>query len=168
MVDILDNDGSVVGQKPRREVDKTKDIYHTVFVLVLTPQKEVVLGVIPPREDLPNLFPNMYGGTMATIRRSGETALEAAKRGIARELFIDDADPQLIGEGMENIEGRLPVFASLFVLYSDPPVSFSLIDIASLKPMSQLKFEALLEVRPERVTPTLQLLWAKYGKKITI
>src|SRR5688572_21475881 len=106
-VDILDKQGRVVGQKLRRDIDKLNDIHHSVHVFLITPQGELVLSAIPAREDLPNLYPRKLGTTVATIRRSGETAQQAAVRSLARELFIDKAPVNLLGEKMFQLPERL-------------------------------------------------------------
>jgi hypothetical protein len=144
LVDILDEKGTVIGQKPRREIDKAKDIHHTVFVLLITPDKKVVLGQIPAREDLPNLYANQYGNTMATIRRSKEPAKAAAVRGISRELFIDETEPELIGEGMEEFDDGIKQFISVFMIGSEMPDAFSLTDIKQLRPMSRAEAHAAI------------------------
>lgn len=167
-VDILDRHGKVIGTKCRKDINKEVDIYHAVYVMVVTPNKELLLGIIPVREDLLNLYANQYGATMATIRRSGESALEAAQRGLARELFIDDAKPVCLGEAMEQTDDGRRVLASFCYLEAAAPDSYSVIDIGKLESMSRAKFAGLLEVRPERVAPTLRLMWRKYADKLPV
>jgi hypothetical protein len=168
LVDVLNASGKVIGQKPRREIDKTKDIHHTVFVLLITPNKRAVLGQIPAREDLPNLYANQYGSTMATIRRNNESATQAAVRGISRELFIDDTKPELIGEGMEEFDNGRRQMVSVFVLQSEMPDEFSVTDIKQLRPMSLAEIDTKLSRKPEQFAPTLRLIWKKYKEKIPI
>ncbi len=167
-VDILNKDGLVIGAKARRTINKEVDIYHAVYVLVVTPNKQMLLSIIPPREDLPNLYTRQFGVTMATIRRTGETAAAAAKRGISRELFIDEAEPVCVGESMESFKDGRCTYISLFYLEGPVPDSFSVIDVGQLESMSRAKFEALLAVKPERVSPPLRTLWQKYANKIPV
>ncbi|MBL8160160.1 hypothetical protein JNJ66_06930 [Candidatus Saccharibacteria bacterium] len=167
-VDVLDGKGSVIGSKARRDINKEADIYHAIYVFIITPERELLLSVIPPREDLPNLYVRQYGATMATIRRSGETAHDAAVRGISRELFIDDAEPVLVSQGMEQTDDGRRVLASVFYMEGPVPDSYSVIDIGQLESMSRAKLDGLLSVRPERVSPTLRLLWKKYSSKLPL
>ena len=53
LVDILDKNGAIVGQKERRLIDKQADIYHSVYIILVTPKGELVLGTIPAREISP-------------------------------------------------------------------------------------------------------------------
>lgn len=167
-VDVLDDKGEIIGQKPRREIDKTSDIFHGVYVLLITPNKELVLDLIPLREDLPNLYANQYGPTMATIRRSQEMSRAAAKRGVSRELFIDDTEPELIGEAMERLSDGRWHFMSTYILRSEKPDAFSQIDIQRLEAMTKDEFQELLEAEPEKVAPTMQLIWQKYPNRLAL
>src|SRR5687767_9977733 len=68
-VDILDRNGETVGTKLRKDIDKLRDIFHAIHVLLITPQGEVVMSIIPFREDLPNVYSGKLGTTVATVRR---------------------------------------------------------------------------------------------------
>jgi hypothetical protein len=168
MVDILDQKGNVVGQKHRREINKNDDIYHVVFVLLITPRGELVLGVIPAREDLPNIFTRQMGTTVSTIRRSNETALQAAKRSVERELFIDQADLQLLGEQVIDLPGSSRKFASSYYLVADPPATFSVIDIDTLVVVTPQQLRGLLRSHADEVAPTLRVFWESYHNKLPI
>lgn len=168
LVDILDEKGKIVGQKHRRDVNKNDDIYHVVFVLLVTPRGELVLSVIPAREDLPNLFTRQMGSTISTIRRSNETSLQAAKRGVERELFIDQADLQFLGEHTIDLPGSSRKFASTYYLVADPPSTFSLIDIDTLVVVTPQQLRGLLLSHGDEVAPTLRMFWELYHSKLPI
>lgn len=167
-VDVLNNNGDIIGQKPRREIDPDHDIYHGVYVLLVTPGQELVLSTIPLREDLPNRHANCWGTTMATIRRHGETSKQAAQRGISRELFIDDTEPELLGETFERIAGSPPQLISVYLLRSEAPDAYSQLDIQQLKPVSRQDFQTLLEQRPEDLSPITRLAWQYYNKQLAL
>ena len=168
MVDILDETGKVVGQKHRREVNKNDDIYHVVFVLLITPQGELVLGVIPAREDLPNLFTRQMGTPVATIRRAGETSLEAARRSVDRELFIDKADLQHLGDQTVDLPGSSRKFISAYYLVGEPPATFSVIDIDTLVVVTPQQMRGLLLSHSDEIAPTLRIVWESYHTKLPI
>lgn len=161
LVDILDKEGSISHTKARRDVDKAKDIYHGIYVFLITPEKDVLLGVIPARDDLPNLYPSSYGTAVATIRRHQETAEQAAARALSRELFIDDATPVQIGEFFEEISNR-QVYASVFYFESAVPDTFSNIDISRLVAMTPQELDLLVEANSNDLAPTLRHFWQKY------
>lgn len=167
-VDILDEDGTVIGQKARRDINKATDIYHTAHALVITPEGKIVLSVIPVREDLPNIYSKKIGTTMATIRRSGETAIKAAQRGLSRELFIDDADIVLLGESMLELPQNHKNYVSAYYVRANAPQSFSPNDIESLAIVSPNDLRDMVASHPEKLAPTFQQIWALYQDKLPI
>jgi hypothetical protein len=168
MVDVLDKQGKVIGSKPRQDINKAVDIFHTIFVLLVTPRGEVVLGVIPAREDLPNYYARQMGSTMATIRRTGETSMQAAKRGVQRELFIDDADLKLLGDlKLDLPEGRT-MFGTVFYMVGDPPASYSVIDIDTLAVVTTLQLRDILLNHQNELAPTFRYIWDAYYHKLPV
>jgi len=166
-VDILGQDGLVTGKKLRRDVDKLKDIHHSVHVLLVTPKGEVILGVIPAREDLPNLYSRKLGSTVATIRRSGETAKKAAIRALGRELFIEDADVTLLGEKMFKLPERLN-FITAYYIVADPPPSYSVLDIDTLAVITANELRDIIKNKPDQLAPTLLAIWEEFGHRLPV
>jgi hypothetical protein len=168
LVDILSTEGEVVGTKPRRDIDKTKDIYHVIFVLLITPKGELVLSMIPPREDLPNLYARKMGATIATIRRSNETPAQAARRGVQRELFIDRAKIRLLGQQMIQTPGSPQSLVTVFYMVGEPPATYSVIDIDTLVVVTPQQLRGLMLNHPNEIAPTLKATWDLYGSKLPI
>ncbi|MBL8160161.1 hypothetical protein JNJ66_06935 [Candidatus Saccharibacteria bacterium] len=169
-VDLLDETGKKVGQKPRIDIIKPKDIYHTAHVILISPRGELVLSTIPVREDLPNLYANKIGTTMATIKRSTETGREAALRGVSRELFIDDMPLVELGSQMHTLPDGSKNFISAFYGIADPPGSYSVIDIESLLLMTPSQLDALMqeEDRLENLAASLITVWETYRDKFPV
>ncbi len=167
-VDVLDVSGRVIGTKLRRDINKQTDIYHGVFALITTPQRELIMRRIPVREDLPNLYSNLYGTPMSTMRRHGETAKKAVERGLSRELFIDDIKTTLLGEKLFTLVDGHTLFASTYTAVSELPDEFSTVDISLLTTMTRNKFEAMLYVKPENASPSLRALWQHYNKDLAL
>jgi len=166
-VDLLDKDGRVVGKKLRRDVDKLRDIYHSVHVLLVTPRGELILGVIPAREDLPNLYPRKLSSTIATIRRTNETAERAAKRALGRELFIEEGDIKLLGEKMFKLPEQ-PKYITAYCIVANPPTSFSVLDIDTLAVVTANEMRSLVKNTPDYLAPTLKIIWQEFGHKLPI
>lgn len=166
-MDILNGAGGVVGKKLRRDINKLHDLHHGVHVLLITPRGELVLGSIPVREDLHNLYPRKLGSTVATIRRSGETALQAAQRALTRELFIQDGDVQLMGEKMFQLPERKN-YITAYYLVADPPSQFSVIDIDTLAVVTTHQFRGMIKNSPGEIAPTLKAIWDAFGGKLPI
>lgn len=167
-VDVLDEKGNIIGQKRRIDINKLQDIFHTTHVLLITPKGEVVMSIIPLREDLPNVYANLLGTTVATIRRTGETPLQAAKRSVSRELFIDEMPLTLLGEQFEELP---PKKKNLFTVYygvSDVPESYSLLDIDGLIVMTPKEIDRMLEKEPESFAYSFIRVWELFRSKLPI
>lgn len=167
-VDILDQYGHIAGQKRRRDIDKTKDIYHAVYIVLVTPEGEVVLTHIPERDDLPNLYAGQLGVPVATIRRHDESTIQAARRAAARELFIDDAEVHELGQEMFTLADGRKTLVSVFYLVGEPPETFSKTDLAGFEVMTPAQVSRELQEHPEKFAPTLRLLWQRYVKSLPV
>lgn len=167
-VDILDKTGKIVGKKPRYQIQKPHDIYHTIHIILITPKGELVLSTIPVREDLPNYYARKVGTTVATIRRHGETAMQAARRAISRELFIDEMPLTEAGGQMFTHAGGMTNFATLFYGIAEPPESYSVLDIDSLIVMTPREFKRMLENEPDNIAASLVDLWQAYNHKLPL
>jgi len=166
LVDVLDDSGMVVGQKRRRDVDKRRDRVHVVHVLMLTPQNELVLSLIPERQDLPNVYARRLGATVAAIRRHDETPRKAAIRALERELFMRGAKLQLMGEGMIDLADNYHMMMSAYWVMGEPPEHYSTIDIDSLKAMPLPRFEAALVANPDHFSAPLREIWQRWGGQL--
>jgi len=168
LVDVLDKTGAIISSKRRSDVDKSVDIYHGVYIFLITPRGEVVLSTIPVREDLPNLYAQRLGAPAATIRRSGETAEEAADRCATRELFIDQLPLKLVGEKMYHLSSDRYVYASVFCAIAEAPLNYSLIDIESFLVVTPREIDAMIEHHPEKIAETFIAFWHDYRKKLPL
>lgn len=167
-VDLLDKDGKIVGKKQRYQIQKPQDIYHTTHIILITPRGELVLSTIPVREDLPNLYARKIGTTVATIRRSGETALEAAQRSMSRELFIDEMPLTEVGEQMFHHAGGHTNFVTFYYGIAEPPESFSVLDIESLVVMTPHQLKDIIENEPEELAASLIDIWDAYNQRLPL
>ena len=167
-VDLLDSKGNIIGHKPRNQIDKLADIFHTAHVLMITAQGEVILSIIPLREDLPNVYAEKLGTTVATIRRSGETAEQAAKRSVSRELFIEEMPLTLMGEGFFKVPPMKDNYLTAYYGISDPPESYSLLDIDGLVVMPPKEIDAMIESDPDSLAASFIEIWKAYKEKLPI
>lgn len=168
LIDIVDEHGTVVGTKRRHAVDKKTDRYHTVFTLLITPAGEVVLGRIPARTDLPNLYIGQLGVPTATIRRSDETPLAAAQRSVERELFIDSAEVVSIGEALLDLADGRQVYASVYYLVADVPETYSETDIDELIAIAPRELMERMRRQPPQFAPTFLKLWAQFHDRLPL
>lgn len=162
-VDILDRSGHAVGSKLRSEIVKGRDIYHAVYGVIITPKFKIAVSVIANRQDLPNLHAGSLGCTAATIRRTGEDALQAMNRAINDELGIT-AMPELLYEDFITVDSTHRK-VGVYIIKAEVPTSFSKTDIDEIKTYSKSEFQDLLTNQPERITPVLKLFWEKYRSR---
>jgi hypothetical protein len=158
----------VVGSKPRRDIDKHRDVYHVVYTVLISPVGQIVLAHIPERKDLPNLYNGQLGVPAATIRRSGESPMAAAQRSVERELFIDDAKLVPVGGGLFILEDGRQTYVSVYYLVGNAPESYSSTDIADLVTFTPRDLRARIESHPDEFAPTMLLLWDKYQDRLPL
>lgn len=168
LVDLVDETGKPVGQKLRKTIDKTQDLYHSVHTMLITPWGEVILSLIPKRTDLPNIYANQLGAPVATIRRSTETPDQAAFRSLSRELFIDGPDVFHLGDRFHECDDGHRTFLSAYYMISMPPQTFSKTDIENLVVLRPNEFRKRLRETPERFAPTLRALWQTYEHQLPV
>lgn len=168
-VDILDHHGNIIGSKPRIELDKRTDIYHSINILLITPMGELVLQTIPENQVLPNICVGTFG-VIATVRRSGETDDEAAARTMSRQLFIDDMPLTKLGGRMYDLADGRRSFLSSYYGIADPPSSFSLVDIESLVVMSPRQLDGLVNAGDalDKVAINLYTIWKEFRKVLPL
>lgn len=168
-VDVLNDKGEVIGQKPRRDIDKAVDIFHAIHILLITPLGEIVMSIIPLREDLPNVYANKLGTTVATIRRTDETDDQAAVRAMSRELFIDDMPMTKLGS--KYYDQMPPMPGSLFSVYygvSDVPETYSMVDIDGLIVMTPKEIDERIEEDPHSFAYSFLKVWKDYRDKLPL
>lgn len=168
LVDLVDENGLVVGSKQRRDIDKNHDVYHTVYTVLVSPVGEVILAQIPSRKDLPNLYVGQLGVPAATIRRSGESPMSAAQRSVERELFIDDANLIPVGGGLFNLSDSRQTYVSVYYMVADPPESYSSTDIGELVTFTPRELRERMDAHPEEFAPTLLEVWKRYQSRLPL
>jgi hypothetical protein len=167
VVDLVDSTGSVISQKVRKEVDKANDLYHGVYVLLVTTGKDVVLSKIPQRDDLPNLYAGKLGLTVATIRRHAESRDEAAYRALINEAYIRQPRLVYLGDIFTNVpDGRMSYISAYYTI-GDVPIAHSKRDIDCFEIMTTKQFETKIFNNPDLFTPTLHAVWSKYKQVLS-
>lgn len=168
-VDLLDRDGNVIGSKPRKDVDKLTDIFHAIHIILITPLGEVVMSIIPVREDLPNVYAGKLGTTVATIKRTNETDDEGAARAVSRELFIDEMP--LTKVATKFYDHMPPKPACKFSVYygiSDVPESYSIVDIDGLIVLTPKEIDERIDSDPHSFAYSFLKIWKDYRDKLPL
>jgi hypothetical protein len=158
-VDILDRDGRIVGQKPRRAVDKSTDIFNGVHVVLVTPKRELVVSLIPERDDLPNRYAGLLGTTMATIRRQAETAEEAAVRGVRSELLLEEGGLTLVHDAMVMLEDNTWNHLTVYLMVAERPELYRLFSTGELMVITPDGVDVAMTVNARQFAPTFKAAW---------
>ena len=162
LVELIDDTGRATGAKPRSQIDKTRDVYHGVYVLLMTPARELVLSEIPERSDLLNLYVHKLGVTAATMRRVGETPELAAQRAIASELRIQTTALRHLGDGFEVLRDGRRTYMSGFLAVGAVPHQYSTLDIDRLAVLSLTAVAERFKQDVEQFAPTFEAFWHNY------
>lgn len=162
-VDILDIHGKLIAIKPRKDIDREKDILHLVYVFVITPEGKLLLSRIPKVTSKHPLFANKLGVTVATIVRHNEAHLKAAKRAMRRELGVNKPDLTFLGETLESFPG-IPkrLIAAYMCTASQEELRPKSELTGEIVPVSGKDLEALMRKRKE-LAPTLLVFWDRYA-----
>jgi isopentenyldiphosphate isomerase len=165
LINILDESGNIIETKKRSEIDKTKDILHTVHIIAFTSQEEIMLTIIPDRQDLKNIYVGRYGTTSATIVRQGESPEDAAKRALSNELFLEEADLIHVGNDYFVFEESSPRFLSLYYfVHPNVLYKYNEKDIEKLCPLSREDLDEKIKDK-KAFSETFVRFWQKYNQK---
>ena len=104
---IIGEGGTEIGSKARSALAAT-DMYHGIFVLFITPRKELVLRLLPGK-------PQKLGVTGMAIRFAGESPETAAKRAMMTSKPLHH-----LGDQQYQLDDR-PLYASVFYSVGDLP-----------------------------------------------
>ena len=86
-VQLVNEEGQIVGYKDRQAIDRHHDFLHSVLVLAKTADEKFLLSFIPTEKHLP-LFAGKLGASAATFAREHESAEQAARRLPPRERQV--------------------------------------------------------------------------------
>lgn len=167
-VDILNDQGKVVGVKKRKDVDKQHDVLHSVFVLVVTPDREVILAAIPVAPEQHRWYAGCLGSTAATIVRHGEPIDVAARRVLAHELFLDYDEPVFLGEDFETYPDGIQKLSTTYYSVHNGELKPNPHEQDRLVPLSRAQIEAMIKKDPSVFAPTFLALWRRYGDRLPV
>ena len=86
LVSLFDEQGNKKGTKPRKDIDKEKDIFRTVLLFAQNRKREVWVTKIP--EDSASPWKGKFSTSAATIVRENENSATAAARALREELGV--------------------------------------------------------------------------------
>ena len=112
-IGVYDEEGSLVEEKTRREVDKQDDILKSVIILAINENDEI--WVVDLGEG--SLYEEALGGSAAGLVRVGEDTDTAARRTANRELSID-TEPEFVASEYSDVQ-RIKRHANFYYIRAE-------------------------------------------------
>ncbi len=144
---LVGEGGQAVGDKPRRAIEAS-DIYHSVFVLVVTRGRKVVLSRLPR---------GRYSATAMTLCFKNEGAPEAA----ARALVSTGVSATLhhLGDQLYTTANGQRSYMSVF---------YGVGDVARAGESGAALDAAGVAAKLDACTPAMQAIWASYSGMLPV
>lgn len=161
LVDIFDGEGTVIGQKKREEIEKDRDIVHTVYIFVFTPEKELWIATL---SETATLYGGKFGSTAAGMVRHGEDALQAARRTLTYELGIESWAAVVLGTDVVTLSDGVVRMMSVVSLVYDGWVENRDGTVTEMKEVDRYNLEQLLNDR-FLFAPSFLAVWERYQAK---
>lgn len=158
-ISIFDEQGNKIGTKPRKDIDKEKDIFRMALIFVRNNKRELWLTKIPEKKG--NLWIGKYCVSAATIVREKEKPALAAARALKEELGITGKPTLYAFKERLYTMGTIKQFLSCFVT----PTS------QTLQPNKERNGEgqwvkisiinAMLKQHQEKFSPLFYIAWQR-------
>jgi ADP-ribose pyrophosphatase YjhB (NUDIX family) len=144
-VEVLDGRGEPIGQKPRRELDKRKDVFAVVYGVGTVGDKFLLARIAEKPGGIPKLNAGKWGLPVATIIRAGEDPEAAFARACREDLGLEPEaslrPPRMVA--FQTSSARL-VHEGAFSLPSVPTSSAQELRLFSREEVANLGRDGLL------------------------
>lgn len=124
LVDVLDDDGAIVGQATRAEIRAGNLWHRTVFVMVVSTDGRRLL--VHQRADWKDVWPSRWDVGFGGLLDVGETFDDAARRELGEEAGLTglpDEAFELLGDG-RYADDEVREIAAVYRVRSDGPFTF--------------------------------------------
>lgn len=165
-VRMYDESGNECGIKKRKDIDKRKDIVCCVEVFILMKNRQVVLSrkLNKPKE----LYPGKLTAPTATILRDGESGMEAAKRTLLDELYIENLEPVYLGKEFVILDiGVKKWLECYYVIYDNSITLFNKERLGNIEIKERDEVEKLVNESND-VAEMFSIVWKRYKEQIPI
>jgi isopentenyldiphosphate isomerase len=104
LVDVIDEQGRVVGAVTRAEMRGKRLLHRCVYILVFNPREELFVHLRTPTKDV---YPSHWDVTVGGVLRAGEWFDDGARREMAEELGVQVALEGLFPFRYEDAASRV-------------------------------------------------------------
>jgi isopentenyldiphosphate isomerase len=165
---ILDASGNPVGSKPRKLINRRKDILHVTYIFVMTGDNKLVLQKIPQQHPK-KLYGGTWGISVAALVGLNEDPADVAVNALARELYIQHADVESLGEHFGSIEKNILRRQSVYMHHtSKQTVTYNPKKMDALTYVTREELEQQLQQHPLDFASTFILLWKRYQDQLIL
>lgn len=170
---LLDDTGTIIGNKKPQEVDRQTDSLYCAYVFVITGSGKLAMARLPQKEPRLKFYGGKLGTTIASLVLAGESRDEAVRRVLRIELFVEDAEPRFLGEafGMfPNDAGGLVGHrnAVYYLSVAENELKYNSEKVGGLEYVTRVELELRLAQEPENFTPSFVWMWEEYKDKLPL
>jgi 8-oxo-dGTP pyrophosphatase MutT (NUDIX family) len=159
LVDIVDEHDVVLRTARRAEMRRDRLRHRGVFIAVVTTDSQLVIHQRSPHKDV---WPSRWDLGAGGVVDAGESYETAARRELAEELGLDDANIALVELGRGYYEDSdVALFARGYLCIHDGPYRFADGEVVALELITLADLEAVLPQRawcPDSVAFALPLI----------
>ncbi len=155
LVIILNDSGKIIGSKPRKDIDKIKDIVWCCDVLVMNAEHQLFLSNIPAG----HLYSGTWGSTAATMLRENELPGDAAFRALEKELGIEDVSITNIGEKFFIYDDGVKRKKTIYLCETEDTPTPNPNDIADIRAWTRTDLESAILSNPTMFSTTFLQIW---------
>jgi isopentenyldiphosphate isomerase len=121
-VDVLDDEGRVIGQVTRAEMRERNLLHRSVFIVVVTSLDELV---VHKRADWKDVWPSRWDISFGGVVDAGESVVDAACRELFEEAGVQVAPAalSLLAEGRYE-DDRIRELGTVYLTMHDGPFRF--------------------------------------------
>ncbi len=158
-IDVFDENENIISVKERNELNKRKDIFKAVHVLVFDTFGKVYLSVISRTGDF--LWKGTWGATCAGIVKHGEDSEFTAMRTMEEELGITE-EVELVGAKYFDL-GDAKRIITLYTCTTTKKMTPNPLDIERIQLFDRQEVEEL--IIEKRTAPSLAACWEMLKEK---
>ena len=141
LVDIVDENDTVVGQVARGEMRKRVLRHRAVFAAVVSSEGKLL---IHRRSDTKDIWPGWWDIAVGGVVTAGESYDAAMVRELAEEVGIDHAVPRLLGKGL-YADAEVSLVGQCYLVEHEGPVEARDGEVAELCWVDAKELRARLE-----------------------
>lgn len=148
LLDVIDEEGNVLGTKDRKEVYKDGDLHRTVHIWIINSKKELLVQKRSPKKDT---YPNLWAISTAGHVKAGDTNIKTALREVKEELGIKAKVPDLeylfsVRRKEEDSHAKINTIDDVYLLEADLDVEETKLQFTELTDIKYVYYEYLEQI----------------------